>query len=111
MMDDVISRQAAIDVLSLGKELLNRVLDDIDVVGTVREKYSWGLELIESYIKDIEELPPAQPEIIHCRDCRHRSHDAGYGRDWCNRMSGVFRVKPDDYCSYAERRTDDSISD
>lgn len=43
-MNDSISRQAAIDVLSLGKELLSRVLDDIDVVGTVREKYSWGLD-------------------------------------------------------------------
>ena len=61
-MKDLIERQAVIDVLSLGKELLSRVLDDMDVVGTDREKYSWGLELIESYIKDIEELPSAQPE-------------------------------------------------
>lgn len=60
-MDDLISRQAAIDVLSLGKEILSRVLNDMYVVGTEREKYSWGLELIESYIKDIEELPSAQP--------------------------------------------------
>ena len=59
---DLISRQAAIDVLSLGKEILSRVLDDMDVVGTEREKYSWGLKLIESNIKDIEELPSAQPE-------------------------------------------------
>ena len=61
-MTDLISRQAAIDVLSLGKEILSRVLDDIDVVGADREKYSWGLGLIESYINDIEELPSAQPE-------------------------------------------------
>ena len=61
-MNDVIYRQAAIEVLSLGKEILNRVLDDIDVVGIDREKYSWGLGLIESYINDIKELPPAQPE-------------------------------------------------
>ena len=63
-MKDLIERQTAIDVLSLGKELLSRVLDDMDVVGADREKYSWGLELIESYINDIEELPPAQPEPI-----------------------------------------------
>ena len=60
-MSDLISRQAAIDALSLGKEILSRVLDDIDVVGTDRERYSWGLGLIESNIKDIEELPSAQP--------------------------------------------------
>ena len=61
-MSDLIDRQSAIDMLSLGKEILSRVLDDIDVVGTDREKYSWGLELIESNIKDIEELLSAQPE-------------------------------------------------
>ena len=61
-MDDLISRQAAIDALSVGKKALSRVLDEIDVVGTDREKYLWGLGLIESSIKDIEELPSAQPE-------------------------------------------------
>lgn len=59
-MDDLIGRQAAIDVLSFEKEMLNRVLNDMDVVGAERETYSWGLGLIESNIKDIEELPPAE---------------------------------------------------
>lgn len=61
-MMDLISREEAIEVLSLGKEILSRVLDDMDVVGVYREKYSYGLELTESYINDIEELQPAQPE-------------------------------------------------
>jgi len=59
---DCISRQAAIDTLSVGKEILNRVLDETDVVGTEREKFSFGLGLIESAIKDIKALPSAQPE-------------------------------------------------
>lgn len=59
-MDDLISRQAAIDTLSFDKEMLSRALDDMDVVDTEREKYSWGLGLIESNIYDIEELPSAQ---------------------------------------------------
>ena len=59
-MDDLISRQAAIDLLSFEKEMLNRVLNDTDVVGVEREKFSWGLGLIESNIKDIEELPSAE---------------------------------------------------
>lgn len=63
-MKDLIERQEAIDVLSLGKELLSRVLDDTDVVGADREKYSWGLGLIEAYINDIEELSSAHPEPI-----------------------------------------------
>ena len=67
-MRDLISRHAAIDVLSLGKEILSRVLDDIDVIGIDREKYSWGLKLIESNIEDIKELPSAQPEYYDYSD-------------------------------------------
>lgn len=62
MGDNLISRQAAIDTLNAGAELLRRALDDTDVVGAQREKYEWGLELIEWYISGIKELPSAQPE-------------------------------------------------
>lgn len=60
---DAISRQAAIDELNVSAELLRRVLDDADIVGAVRAKYEWGLELIELHISVIKELPSAQPEI------------------------------------------------
>ena len=66
-MSDLINRQDAIDILSLGEEILNRVLDDMDVVGTDREKYSWGLGLIESNIKDIEDLPSADASLMQDR--------------------------------------------
>ena len=62
-MSDLIERQSAIDTLAIGKEFLLRVLDDMDTVGQDREKYSWGLGLIESSIDDIEELPSAQQWI------------------------------------------------
>ena len=85
-MKDPIERQDAIDMLNVGAELLRRVLDDADVVGADREKYSWGLGLIESYIDDIEELPSAQseretgtwiidsayPQHCWCSNCNHR---------------------------------------
>ena len=61
-MKDLISRQAAIDVLDGGAELLKRVLDDTDIVGREREKFAWGLGLLESFIEDMKELPSAQPE-------------------------------------------------
>lgn len=61
-MSDPIDRQAAIDTLAIGEELLERVLDDVDVVGNEREKYEWGLGLIESYIADMKDLPSAEPE-------------------------------------------------
>lgn len=59
---DLIDRQAAIDAIAFDKEMLNRVLDDMDVVGVEREKFAWGLGLIESLIDDIGELPSVQPE-------------------------------------------------
>ena len=61
-MNDLISRQAAIVVLDIGRELLRRALDDTDVVGVERAKYEWGLGLIKSYIFDMKALPSAQPE-------------------------------------------------
>ena len=61
-MDDLIIRQAAIDTLKVGAELLRRTLDNADIVGAERAKYEWGLGVIESYISDMEELPSAQPE-------------------------------------------------
>jgi hypothetical protein len=81
MRDDLISRQATIDTLNVGAELLRCVLDDADIVGAERAKYEWGLGLIESNINDIEELQSAQPErkkgawinegrIIRCNKCK-----------------------------------------
>ena len=101
MNDDTISRQAAIDVLRVGKKVLSRVLDDTDdVVGCEREKYSWGLGLIEAYINDMKELPPAQSDIIRCNACKHWiCHDRR-----CEYWN--HGVKPLDWCCYAERRTD-----
>ena len=59
-MSDLIDREAAIDTLDSGAELLRCVLDITDIVGAEREKYKWGLELIESYISDMKALPSAQ---------------------------------------------------
>ena len=71
MKDDLISRQAAIDTLNFGAELLRRVLDDADVVGTERAKCKWGFGLIKSYISDIKDLSPAQPDITDAQAIEH----------------------------------------
>ena len=46
----------------------------------------------------------AQPEIIHCKDCNYYFYDVNFAKSWCNRMSGIFMVKPDSYCSFAVKR-------
>lgn len=56
----------------------------------------------------LRSLPPAQPEIIECKDCKHHRQN-NYGDSWCAHPKGLdqFDLKPTDFCSRAERRTDE----
>ena len=105
--EDAVSRQAAIDALNVGAELLRRVLDDADIVGAERAKYEWGLGLIESSISDMKELPSAQPDIVRCGQCKYAEvadkEDAQDGYT-CQFHRGSVWFSGS-YCSWAERRT------
>lgn len=97
-MNDLINRQEAVDILELGAEILRRVLDDMDVVGIDREKYSYGLKLIESNIEDIKELPPAQSERKMGKWIKDKSWSEGagmgesYGHYWkCNQCNNIVK--------------------
>ena len=84
MSKDSIDRQAAIDAIKKSRFLV---------------------DAMEKVIK----LPPAQPEIIRCEDCKHvrkwRSEESAkkFGQVYeCAR--GVFACpNPEDFCSHAER--------
>ena len=93
--NDCISRQAAIDAL------VNK-LDSIDHVP------QWVFDELTGVIS---ELPSAQPEIIRCKDCKWygRADKRRFyrGTDCLNHR--IDTIVPDkDYCSRAERRTDDA---
>ena len=88
---DVISRQDAIDALMSEPPEMN-----------------YGFY----YAEKIKALPPAQPEIVRCNDCMHygtyyRGNESKpvitHLCKWCLDRT----MEPDDYCSHAERRTDD----
>lgn len=93
---DPIDRQAAINLL---------------------KKWSDGYSYIEieteSAIKEFQSLPPAEPEIIHCKYCRYREHDEHYGY-MCSLDTGdpyeLGRCAEDDdwFCADAKRREDDT---
>ena len=88
---DSVSRKALLDELN---EMVEQHKDD-----------QFGGQLLHwTGIKAmIECAPSVNPDVIHCRECKHRSHDAIFKHDWCNRTDGAFHVKSDDFCSYAER--------
>ena len=91
-MDDLISRQAAIEaVLDMNAE----------------HRVSWK----DTVIDIINELPSAQPEIIRCKDCKHYqfADNRAFGMpvkmcEWF----GFEDVDDFDFCSRAERITDEN---
>ena len=107
-MDDLISRQAAIDALRTCQTYLFVSYDDDKKISLESAEYM------------IEQLPSAQPEIIRCRDCMYWQTDDGTfpdfdGRPWheckCLYMFRTpdgepARTTADFWCGYGERRED-----
>lgn len=90
-MNDLISRQDAINVIA-----------GID-------KY---------FVKYIQEIPSAEPEIVRCEDCKHRPYKSedqqGFGVEFpdeicpCQCEDGWYNWRPDDdwFCANADMRGD-----
>lgn len=78
MTDDTIYRQAAIEAMCKWWCNMSSAQDD-DFLGI------------------LEELPSAQTEIIHCRDCKWKD------RHNCTRAVEVW-IDDDKFCAWAERR-------
>lgn len=94
-MDDLISRQGAIDALGEAPKYKQRII----------KTYAEGRN--DQWFDDVTKislLPPAQPEIIRCKDCWY--WDKRGGRMYCEEMY-FDQDDPDFYCGYAERRTDE----
>ena len=78
-MQDTIYRQAAIDAV-------------------IKRDANCGIDSAEV----LKSLPPAQPEIVRCKDCKHWKQESicdGY----CSEIEKD-GFDEDDFCSYAERR-------
>jgi hypothetical protein len=90
---DAISRQLAIDTLR--QMPLVEVMHDVMLI----DKAEAMTELML--------LPPAEPEIIHCKDCGHRD-DHGCCKYWRGLAMSETPIATDDYdfCKHAKRRND-----
>jgi hypothetical protein len=87
-MDDLISRQAAIDRINKQREHLRPDTDERDYIGDAAYRVC---------AEFIGRLPSAQPEIIRCKDCKHWD-----GVDACDVIDAP--MCDNDFCSMAERR-------
>ena len=91
-MNDLISRQAAIDALEI----------EYKAVGILGEQWA-----ISQCIDAIKQLPSAQPEIVRCKDCEYGEQDE-VGRWFCRGIG--CQIGSEDgsgYCADAERRNDE----
>ena len=61
---------------------------------------------IGAIIREIYDMSSAQPEMVRCKDCKHH-HYEGEDIPYCDRIDYGYGWKDDDYCSMAERRTDE----
>lgn len=74
--------------------------------GCEEEKLDTKVEALDAAIEALS----AQPEIIRCNDCTWWSNDE-YRECSSPNYDNVHVTPAGFYCGYAERRTDDSISD
>ena len=93
-MDDLISRQAALDALGEEPKVWDERVDDY----AIGEREQWRSDRLS-----IEALPSAQPEIIYCKDCKHAHLGSWYCGMW-NNSPGFPIVKEDGFCWMAERK-------
>lgn len=99
-MDDLISRQSAI-----------AVADSSDYVGLSVEDVK---KVTDEVVKGLKRLPSAQPEIVRCKDCKHKPSGDGVNhritfpdeRCPCQCDDSWYSWLPDDdwFCGNAERR-------
>ena len=109
-MDDLISRQAAIEAI---KTLTTWFCDSGAKFFDGPQPPMEALLDPNEMIKTIAGMPSAQPEIIRCKDCRFAILTYDGDCKYCQYLEGEFGLTDavyfdgNDYCSHAERRTNE----
>ena len=94
-MSDYIDRQVALDALGVTKNATKYGGDHS----------GYDTRMLYEIQDTIESLEPADVvQVVRCVDCRRCSYDPLFNYFWCNLTLGTRRVKPDDFCSYGEKR-------
>ena len=91
-MDVYISKQ---DMLNAVEKL--DIIPSVDGMGIPTSTEDFRVQFLGTVLK----VKPADVvPVVRCRDCKRFRYDPRFDNHWC----GCTLVKPDDYCSYGERR-------
>lgn len=116
---ELIDRQAAIDALWAERMKLSEEMErNLETCSfALRADNKARRNRVEEDIEIIKQLPPAQPEIIRCKDCKYRMpYDWMFSETWQSQNMDDYpddeigclycdmAMNADDYCSRAERR-------
>ena len=101
-MQDLISRQAAIEALGEQIEQCDKALSSFDI--SIKDEFAVKVERasLVTFRETLEYLPSAQPDIIQCRNCKFASGDSRICMKFDHSPIGEL-----DFCAWAERRTDE----
>ncbi len=73
----------------------------------IEHGYLHGITVGFDYaLKFVKQIPSADVvEVVRCKDCEYYEIGKNY-TPYCNNVLNMFEeMKPDDFCSYGERRT------
>jgi hypothetical protein len=93
-MSNLIDRQAAMDALRKMQTYKLFSGDDMLLIDQAGAQTELML------------LPPIQPDIVRCKDCKYAEYIDDVQTLWCTECGQGRTVAPNDFCSYAERRKD-----
>jgi len=102
---DTISRKATI--LAMEDTNWYHINKDGQLVHGANSKEGEPLYKAKDVYTVLNTMPSAQPEIIRCRDCKHRTSYWGNCKLLEEKYHQSVLVGCDEFCSMAERRTDE----
>ena len=95
---DLISRQAAIDALENDKAALDKIIKGMSAEDMLLKYYVAQHNQVSYDIDAIVQLPPIQPEIVRCKDCKYYRHGL------CMKASMCVNKSENGFCDWAEKR-------
>lgn len=87
-----------------------RLIDADKVIGDLTAmKSMYDAILIDGMIKGLENAPTVDAvEVVRCKDCVHWGNTFDY-ESYCTNPDGLDNfARPDAFCSYGERRSDNA---